>query len=231
MKRILLICMTLCLALVLGWCSQKKEVTMQECFSKLTGDVAESESRTICIEDVLMSIKNEFVKTCAEKNIAQKTGLVETLKANNATTWDLKDIDNLVKECIAYDLEYTGDVASGGTTMSTSAGWYPIFSSFVYWYPGMYVPMFYPYPLFMWYWFGYNSVDADFRRNYNNSRTAAWRPSSYAWAAKAKYSPAKSTATSSYSLWAAGKSWSSTATHSSSSSSSRSSSSTSSSLW
>lgn len=243
MKKILLTCATLCLVLLLGWCSSKKEVNMQDCFTKLTGDVAEKDSRTICVEDVLMSVKNDFVKTCAEKNIAAKTGLVETLKANQATSGDLKDIDNLVKECIAYDLEYTWDVATWQTTASATSAWgYPIFNSFVYWYPGMYVPMFYPYPLFVGYGFNYNSVDSDFRRNYNNARTRAGRPSSYAGAAKANYSPAKSTATSSsYNLGSAGKSWSSTATSSSrssassssSSSSSRSSSSsaTSSSLW
>lgn len=188
---------------------------------------------SLCVEDTLLHLKDDWVKSCVETNIDSKPQLAEYLKNGKLAAQEVDDIDALVKECSFYKSQ---------NSVSDS---HPVFNSFV--------------AAAAWSFVGNYLADAFFSNlkdysyvqkktplnNSNNSINNYGTTSSdnYKWSSSSTYKSSSSksdwlqqvenqyksstwnikemksasASTSNYKLWDTGKTWSSTSSRSSSS--------------
>jgi len=76
---------------------------------------------TLCVEEYIKGIKDEWLKNCVVSNIAEKPSLSSKMSSGSLTKDEMKDIDALMKECMYYQ----------DTNKNHATQGYPVFSSFV----------------------------------------------------------------------------------------------------
>lgn len=115
--------MSLLAILILGWCSSTTpDVSILDC--------ASSANTTECVVGVVDMIKDEFVKNCVQNNVLSKTWLALTIESwALLSPGEVKDIDNLAKECISYS------VANPWASPTST----PMFNSFLMWAGGAFL--------------------------------------------------------------------------------------------
>ncbi len=129
MKKILVFGLIAAAGLTLAGCTSNSNPSQAYINNdpSVLGCIEGTGAEVSCVEGNIESITNVWVKDCIETNIGEKKPLVEKMNNNAMTTGDVKDIDELAKECINY---FALQEQKEKLSPTTSAQNYPVFGSF-----------------------------------------------------------------------------------------------------